>query len=222
MQRLLPQPVCRQGMDTPAYAISRTPRQPRTPLPPVADQPWPLHGWATEVFFGDLHSLEVAQQIQEPSKPFEFTFLKEEVRFGLVGETVANLMSLTDERDTCLRLHQRLRLNFAQWRDDRREIAQIPEVREFFLKVTEQWPFWLHFREPNADNLALFLTLLTPPQTVGIGEHVLRARLDDSVVEVFTHLVECTVHLHDTHALSPSITLQTESRLKEGLAMTFH
>lgn len=222
MQRLMPHPAYLQGMDLPPYAISRGHQPPRTPRPPEANHPWPLHGWATEVFFGDLRSFEVARQIHESAQPFEFTFVKDEVRFGLVGETVANLMSLTDEHALCTQLHQRMRLNFAHWRDDPREIALIPEVRDFFRQVTEQWPFWLHFLQPSADNLALFLSLLSPTQTVGIGEHVLRARLDDSVVGAFHHLVECTLRLHDTHALAPSITLQTDERLRHALAKTFH
>ena len=53
-------------------------------------------------------------------------------------------------------------LVFNGYDDDPRELESIPEVREWFAKLFEAWPYWSFFASRIDQTVPLVLTLLLP------------------------------------------------------------
>jgi hypothetical protein len=57
-------------------------------------------------------------------------------------------------------------LVFNGYDDDPRELEYIPEVREWFGKLFEAWPYWSFFASRIDQTVPLVLTLLMPGEAV--------------------------------------------------------
>lgn len=157
--------------------------------------------------------------------PMDFTIQSAAINGGRVGATVCHLMELSDTKDACLQYNSRLRLVFADYGQDPREITQIPAVRAFFQGVTAQWPYWLHYLYPEADNLAVFLSLLcrnvAPTGSASNPANPVRSTLDAHALRSLQHLTLSTLRLHDTMELPIQVTHNTGERLRNALCHTF-
>jgi hypothetical protein len=49
---------------------------------------------------------------------------------------------------------------FSGWDSDPREICDIPEIRRWFVRLTEMFPYWLHFAEKEGSTLSHVLMLM--------------------------------------------------------------
>lgn len=82
-----------------------------------------------------------------------------EVERGLVGDLVDRLMVFSDDHELIDAYEGAMFMIFDGYNDDPRELPEIPEVRAFFRKIDEVWPFWFHFLN-EVDAVALALKLL--------------------------------------------------------------
>ena len=57
-------------------------------------------------------------------------------------------------------------LVFHSYDDDPRELEAIPEVREWFTKLFEAWPYWSFFASRIAQTVPLVLSLLLSGEAV--------------------------------------------------------
>lgn len=67
---------------------------------------------------------------------------RNEVEQGLVGSAVERLMEITDCPVNTANFAGRVCTIVDGYDADRRELIEIPEVRTFFQKVDEQWPYF--------------------------------------------------------------------------------
>jgi hypothetical protein len=67
---------------------------------------------------------------------------------------------LSSTREAALKWEGAVSFYFDGWNDDRRETAEIPEIRAYFAVLTEAWPHWLHFAEKVGDTIPHVLRLL--------------------------------------------------------------
>lgn len=81
-----------------------------------------------------------------------------ELQRGHVGDLVDRLMVFSDDSELIDAYEGAMFIVFDGFDDDPRELPDIPEVRAFFRKVDESWPFWFHFlNEVDAVPLAVKL-----------------------------------------------------------------
>ncbi len=88
---------------------------------------------------------------------------------GDISQVLSLLKRLTGDRASAMSAEGAVTLVFNGYDDDPRELESIPEVREWFAKLFEAWPYWSFFACRIDQTVPLVLTLLIPGDTV-IGE----------------------------------------------------
>ena len=85
---------------------------------------------------------------------------------GDISEVLSSLKSLSGDRSSAISAEGAVTLVFNGYDDDPRELESIPEVREWFAKLFEAWPYWSFFASRIDQTVPLVLTLLLPGETV--------------------------------------------------------
>ena len=85
---------------------------------------------------------------------------------GDIAEVLSSLKSLSGDRSSAMSAEGAVTLVFNGYDDDPRELESIPEVREWFAKLFEAWPYWSYFASRIDQTVPLVLTLLLPGETV--------------------------------------------------------
>jgi hypothetical protein len=70
------------------------------------------------------------------------------------------LMIMADSRENVLLYKESMVFHMQGYDADHRELSEIPEVREFFAKLSDQWPHWFWFLNRDHGSLGLLLSLL--------------------------------------------------------------
>lgn len=151
----------------------------------------------------------------------DLTFTRRDVEQGRVGSAVDRLMDLSDTPLACARNCSRMRLAFTGYARDPQEIAQIPEIAHYFQAITAQWPYWMHFLSPQADNIATLLNLTFKPLSVKVeGERVnSRIELSEPALSNFQNMARATINLHNGMGAPQHITLTMGSQLRHALCL---
>ncbi len=92
-------------------------------------------------------------------------FQRDEVERGDLARAYDLLCGLTDTREAAEFGEGRLLFCFSGWDEDPREICDIPEIRAWFRRLTEVFPYWLHFAEKQGNTLPNALMLLCQGET---------------------------------------------------------
>lgn len=88
-------------------------------------------------------------------------FARRHVEGGDVAGIVKDVFApMAATRENAELFEGRVTFWFSGWDEDPRELAEIPEVRAWFNKLTGEFPYWLHFIEKQGDTLFLALRLL--------------------------------------------------------------
>ena len=85
---------------------------------------------------------------------------------GDIAEVLSSLKSLSGDRSSTMRAEGAVTLAFNGYNDDPRELESIPEVKEWFAKLFEAWPYWSFFASRIDQTVPLVLTLLLPGEAV--------------------------------------------------------
>src|SRR5471030_640971 len=83
---------------------------------------------------------------------------------GDISEVLSSLKSLSGDRSSAMSAEGAVTLVFNGY--DPRELESIPEVREWFAKLFEAWPYWSFFSNRIDQTVPLVLTLLLPGEAV--------------------------------------------------------
>ncbi|MBU2771593.1 hypothetical protein [Acidithiobacillus caldus] len=88
-----------------------------------------------------------------------------------IGPTLKFLEHLSASTDAVRAYCGRLNILFNGCDTDPREVWEIPEVRKYFAKLTEAWPYWLWFmnKSPVYSQIPLLTFLLLDGQTLRRG-----------------------------------------------------
>jgi hypothetical protein len=87
-------------------------------------------------------------------------FRRDEVVRGDVRRVYDILSALIESRQAAEYGEGALVFFFSGWDSDPREICDIPEIRRWFVRLTEMFPYWLHFAEKEGSTLSHVLMLL--------------------------------------------------------------
>jgi hypothetical protein len=109
---------------------------------------------------------------------------------GDISGVLSSLKSLSADRSSAMSAEGAVTLVFNGYDDDARELDCIPEVREWFAKLFEAWPYWSFFASRVDQTVPLVLTLLMPGETVAgepgmVGWEFDRDELKPLLVEMF-------------------------------------
>lgn len=118
------------------------------------------------------------------------------------GDTTLALQQLgfmTESRELAERWEGQVSFVFDGWQDDPRETAEIPEVRDYFVALTDSWPYWLHFGEKVGDTIPHVLRLLCRGHTEAIGPGLVGWAFDD-LEEVRQQLLQLFVRQNGLYA----------------------
>ena len=85
---------------------------------------------------------------------------------GDIAEVLSSLKILSGDRPSAMSAEGAVTLVFNGYDNDPRELESIPEVREWFAKLFEAWPYWSFFASRIDQTVPLVLTLLLPGETV--------------------------------------------------------
>ncbi len=74
--------------------------------------------------------------------------------------SLERLMVMAETRESTLHYRESLLLMITGYDNDRRELAEIPQVRQFMSRLTEEWPHWLWFLSREQGTISLLMSLL--------------------------------------------------------------
>ena len=85
---------------------------------------------------------------------------------GDISGVLTALKSLSSDRSSAMSAEGAVTLVFHGYDSDPRELEAIPEVRQWFAKLFEAWPYWSFFASRIDQTVPLVLTLLLPGESV--------------------------------------------------------
>lgn len=94
------------------------------------------------------------------TEPVILMFSRQRVEACDVAEQLPLLQRLTADRLSALEYCGRISLVFDGYDNDPRELFEIPEVRSYFQRLDEQWPYWFFFLSQADDSIKLLESCL--------------------------------------------------------------
>lgn len=70
---------------------------------------------------------------------------REMIEAGNIASVLERLMVMIDDLDSMMRYRESVTFCVNGYDADLRELAEIPEVKAFFVRLVAEWPFWLWF-----------------------------------------------------------------------------
>lgn len=114
---------------------------------------------------------------------------------------------------------------FDGYDDEKDELYQNPIVRAFIVRLTEQFPYWLHFVRKDDDALFVLVMCLMGPEGVAVEHHPgKRVRLEvnsDKFNEVVLTLFEHMNALYADYGLSDAENSAMTQQVKRWLDRIF-
>lgn len=120
-----------------------------------------------------------------------FTLSKRDIEACNVASALERLHVLTDTRDAVKRFRDSLAFQVVGYDDDPRELAEIPEVRAFFARITQDWPHWLWFLHRKVGMIPLLMSILcsvtiTRKQGRSFTEFLDKQELGSKMMDLFS------------------------------------
>lgn len=84
---------------------------------------------------------------------------RESVESGDLGHALDSLLVMTESEENIRRYQGSLVVVVDGYSADRRELSEIPEVRAYFAKLSQEWPFWQWFLMRQAGMFPLVMAL---------------------------------------------------------------
>lgn len=90
------------------------------------------------------------------------TVSRNEVEQSNFTSSLERLLVLIDSPENMRLYRDSLIFDVQGYGADKRELPEIPQVREFFAQLTKAWPHWLWFLNRESGSLSLLLACLCP------------------------------------------------------------
>ena len=120
---------------------------------------------------------------------------RESVATDDVGPMLGKLVPLSASHEAALKWEGKLTFCFEGWDNDPRETAEIPEIRAYFLNLTSEWPYWLHYCEKVGDTIPHVLRLLCHGHMETLQAGMVGWRFED-LTEVTRELMRLFGHMN--------------------------
>lgn len=82
------------------------------------------------------------------------------------GSALERLHIMADTRENALRYRESMFLMVTGYDNDPRELCEVPEIRTFFSKLSDQWPHWIWFLNRDLAMVPLLMSFLCRVQVL--------------------------------------------------------
>ncbi len=124
-------------------------------------------------------NLSLKDQTILPDELF-FVVRRRAVEAGDLTEILGSLNHLISTVDMARKYRERVDISFEGYDQDRRELFEIQEVRDFVHRLDEQFPYWLFFLDKKLLGLrCLAWCFLTPDLTEEAQQEIQPHQLDE-------------------------------------------
>ena len=129
---------------------------------------------------GQAHSEGRTVSDEMMSGPFVIVVARDEVEGRVAPTSTDSLKSCLSSPARVRSFFEKVDIAFHGYDDDKRELFEIPEVRNFVSRLDDQFPFWLFFLTKEGLGLQCIMLCLMPPYlTEEAKRTVLPERLDE-------------------------------------------
>jgi len=130
---------------------------------------------------------------------------------GDISEVLTALKSLSSDRSSAMSAEGAVTLVFHGYDDDPRELESIPEVRAWFARLFEAWPYWSFFASRIDQTVPLVLSLLLSGEAVAgepgmVGWSFDLNELKPLLLELFGHQNELIERLEIGEDVNKRVT----------------
>src|SRR5665811_76711 len=126
-----------------------------------------------------------------------------DIEFAYLASALERLLLLTDTVENTKLYRESVAISVAGYNDDPRELVEIPEVRLFFKRLTEEWPHWLWFLNRDIGAVGLLLSLLCKVETHHSDGRFSTEFADiTEVMDIVRELFDRSIPLFSTYGIS--------------------
>lgn len=106
-------------------------------------------------------------------------FSRTDVEANYLDTALARLQVLVDDKEAADKWEGCATFFFSGWDDDPRETAEIPELRQWFGRLSRAFPYWFHVCEKEGDTVAHVFRLLCTGHIECVNDGVVGWRFED-------------------------------------------
>lgn len=106
-------------------------------------------------------------------------FSRTDIEANYLDTALARLQVLVDDNEAADKWEGCATFFFSGWDDDPRETAEIPELRQWFGRLSRAFPYWFHVCEKEGDTVAHVFRLLCPGRVECVKDGVVGWRFED-------------------------------------------
>ena len=119
----------------------------------------------SSLIFNNAAELEVALANDDVAPMIVLRFDRVEIKANTINDVLDRLCVLSNSGDAVRRMASSAMLEIEGYDTDPRELYEIPECRQFFAKLANEWKGWLHFLEKDGDTVGTFFAFLADLKT---------------------------------------------------------
>ena len=133
------------------------------------------------------------------------------------SDALNRLHTLTDTQKNVLLYKESIALHVGGYDDDKRELAEIPEVRAYFKALVNEWPHWIWFLPRQMGFISLLMSILCKVEIKPSGKNVCIVDFinDHEVVSVLEDMLNRSLYMLRLNDIPDSIM---ESSIHSALA----
>ncbi len=87
------------------------------------------------------------------------TISRSDIEAQVTGSILERLLILVDTVENVMLYKESMMFQVEGYDDDPRELCEVPEVRAFFWKITQEWPYFVWFIARGFGGLAFYFSL---------------------------------------------------------------
>lgn len=106
-------------------------------------------------------------------------FSRTDIEANYLDTALARLQVLVDDKEAADKWEGCATFFFSGWDDDPRETAEIPELRQWFGRLSRAFPYWFHVCEKEGDTVAHVFRLLCTGHVECVNDGVVGWRFED-------------------------------------------
>lgn len=106
-------------------------------------------------------------------------FSRTDIEANYLDTALARLQVLVDDKEAAEKWEGCATFFFSGWDDDPRETAEIPELRQWFGRLSRAFPYWFHVCEKEGDTVAHVFRLLCSGHVECVKDGVVGWRFED-------------------------------------------
>ena len=125
---------------------------------------------------------------------------------GDISGVLTALKSLSSDRSSAMSAEGTVTLVFNGYDDDPRELEAIPEVRKWFARLFEAWPYWSFFASRIDQTVPLVLSLLLSGELGMAGWSFDIDKLKPLLLKMFCHQNELIERLEIGEEMNERVT----------------